>query len=109
MASLSKHFIFDEKNLIARSDCTFSGQKYRITVLTERLVRLEYNESGIFEDRATQLVVSRNFEKPVFSVRESQNVLEIKTKYFTLTYAKNSPFKGSKVTPGNTLSIKLNS
>ena len=30
------------------------GEKYRITMLTEGLVRLEYSEEGIFEDRATQ-------------------------------------------------------
>ena len=31
-----------------------SGEKYRFTVLTPALIRLEYNESGKFEDRATQ-------------------------------------------------------
>ena len=34
------------------------GDKYRITMLTEGLVRLEYSEDGIFEDRATQTVIN---------------------------------------------------
>ena len=29
-----------------------TGEKYRITMLTEGLVRLEYSEDGVFEDRA---------------------------------------------------------
>ena len=38
------------------------GDKYRITVLTEGLLRLEYSEDGVFEDRATQTVLNRDFE-----------------------------------------------
>ena len=108
MASLSKYFINDDKDLIARKDCTFVGKNYRITILTERLVRLEYNKKGIFEDRATQLVVARNFEKPVFSASETSTTLEIKTKYFSLKYLKEKEFKGSKIAPSNNLFIKLN-
>lgn len=107
MASLSKYFIKDDNCTIARKDTIFQGLKYRITILTERLVRLEYNEKGIFEDRPTQLVINRNFEKPVFSVKETNNSLEIKTKYFTLNYAKEKPFKGSKLMPGKNLTIRL--
>ena len=107
MASLSKYFIKDDNCTIARKDTIFQGLKYRITILTERLVRLEYNEKGIFEDRPTQLVINRNFEKPVFSVKETTNSLEIKTKYFILNYAKEKPFKGSKLMPGKNLTIRL--
>ena len=37
------------------------GDKYRITHLTEGLLRLEYSEDGVFEDRATQMVFFRDF------------------------------------------------
>ena len=37
------------------------GERYRITMLTDVLVRLEYSEDGIFEDRATQMVINRDF------------------------------------------------
>ena len=33
------------------------GKQYRISMLTEGLVRLEYSEDGIFEDRATQVCI----------------------------------------------------
>ena len=33
-----------------------SGKNYRISVLTEALVRFEYSEDGTFEDRPTQKV-----------------------------------------------------
>ena len=46
------------------------GDKYRITILTNALVRLEYSESGIFEDRPTQTVLNRDFPVPEFTVKE---------------------------------------
>ena len=108
MASLSKYFIQDESNLLARNDCIVFGNNYRFSVLTERLIRLEYSPSGKFEDRASELVINRNFPKPNFTYQKNKGILEIKTRYFTLNYLENKPFKGSKVTPGNTLNIKLN-
>lgn len=36
------------------------GEGWRLQVLTERLIRLEYSPSGTFEDRATQMVVDRD-------------------------------------------------
>lgn len=43
----------------ARQENMIIGNQYRITVLTEGLVRLEYNADGEFEDRATQMVLYR--------------------------------------------------
>ena len=45
----------------ARQENMIIGNQYRITVLTEGLVRLEYNADGEFEDRATQMVLYRDF------------------------------------------------
>ena len=39
----------------------FKGEFYRITVLTDKLVRLEYSQTGSFEDRTTQLIYNRDF------------------------------------------------
>ena len=52
--------------LKAREDAVLQGQHYRISVLTERLLRLEYSPSGVFYDNKTQLISFRNFEKPQF-------------------------------------------
>ena len=40
---------------------TFTGNGYRITFLTSRLVRLEYQEENRFEDELTTCVRCRNF------------------------------------------------
>ena len=37
--------------------------KARFTVLTENLIRIEYSETGIFEDQQTQIVHNRIIEK----------------------------------------------
>ena len=49
-----------------------TGENYRITVLTERMLRLEYSEEQYFEDGATQVVLNRDFA-PV-------NIQYVKTK-----------------------------
>ena len=79
-----------------------------ITVLSEILVRLEYSETGSFEDRPTELVMNRNFPKVKFEKKEDSKYLTIKTSYFTLTYHKEMPFLGSKVSPDQNLRIELN-
>ena len=50
--------------------CVVQGDKYRFTVLTTRMLRMEYAEDGVFEDRPTQIVWNRNFDHPAFTVRE---------------------------------------
>ena len=61
-----------------------SGKKYRFTVLTDRLIRMEYDPSGNFEDRATQVVFFRDFPKNSFSVRKENGILEIDTRKWRL-------------------------
>ena len=55
-------------NGISKEESVISGEKYRISMLTPSLIRLEYNESGVFEDRATQCVVNRAFKVPQYRV-----------------------------------------
>ena len=58
------------KDLISDSEAVFLGKTYRITVLTERLLRLEYHPNGIFYDNKTEWVSFRNFPKPEFEVNK---------------------------------------
>ena len=108
MYDLGQQFKLDLNKSISNPECIFKGNKYRITVLTERLVRLEYSEKGIFEDYPTQLVWFRNFPKPNFTVEENNKILKITTKYFQLIYVKNKSFYGGKVSPSSNLKIILN-
>lgn len=69
-------------------DCVVQGEKYRFTVLTAQMLRMEYAEDGVFEDRPTQVVWNRNFNKPEFTVTDQNGYLEIDTEYFHLVYDK---------------------
>ena len=109
MYNLGEHFNIDLNSVLANPDCIFKGAKYRITVLTERLIRLEYSEKGIFNDYPTLLIQNRKFERPVFEKKEDNSYLYIITKYFTLKYLKESNFSSGKVNPDKNLSISLNS
>lgn len=108
MAGLQEHFKMDYETILPSDAAIIQGKKYRITILSELLVRLEYSETGIFEDRPTELVVNRAFKKVKFDKKEDEKYLTIKTPYFTLTYQKEMPFVGSKVTPDQYLRIDLN-
>lgn len=72
-------------------DMIIQGNGYRISMLTDRLIRLEYSEKNIFTDEATMTVLNRNFEKFDFRVEETVESLVIVTKYLRLIYDKK-PF-----------------
>lgn len=62
----------------------------RFTVLTDRLVRMEWSEQGQFEDRATLAIVNRELPVPAFSVSRTGEWLLIKTKALECTYDENT-------------------
>ena len=88
-------------------DNIIQGKKYRITVLSEILLRLEYSESGIFLDELTELVRNRNFNKVNFDIKQDEKYLVIETKYFKLEYVKEKPFVGTKFVPEANLKVLL--
>lgn len=71
---------------VCSEGAAISGDKYRITVLTPALIRLEYNEKGHFEDRATQSVLNRDFPVPRFRVEETAEELSVYTEILELHY-----------------------
>ena len=109
MYPLGKQFEFSYDLTKTNDKMVLKGKRYRFTVLTERLIRLEYSTSGTFVDSPTQLVINRTFKTPEYKVRQDPQYLEITTKYFTLTYLKEQPFIGNKVDPMKNLKITLNS
>ncbi len=72
----------------ANKEAIIVGDTYRFTILTPRLLRIEYNEEGYFEDNATQTVINRVFDVPHFTVKDSEKLLQITTEYIELTYIK---------------------
>ncbi|MDU0348591.1 TIM-barrel domain-containing protein [Actinomyces sp. MRS3W] len=79
-----------------RPEAVVVGPDYRFTVLTSRLIRMEFSRSGSFVDAATQLVVSRDLgPTPHFEVHRSQDRLEIITEHLHLTYQPSRGFTRS--------------
>ncbi len=62
------------------------GNKYRITVLTSRLIRLEYQRNGLFVDEPTQAVVNRNFPHVDYMSTHEKGNLIINTEHLILSY-----------------------
>lgn len=81
-----KDYYKREKNPLACSQNVICGEKYRITVLTDSLLRLEYSEQGKFEDRATQVVENRNFPATEFKVERHSGGILLRTEALQLVY-----------------------
>lgn len=64
----------------------------RFTVLCDGLIRIEYSENGVFEDRATQTVLNRQFDKVDFEVKKDDETISIITDRITLTYLRGKEF-----------------
>lgn len=97
MNGMDPHFKVDYTKAKSKQEAIFQGQTYRITVLTERLVRLEYNKEGIFFDDLTEQVINRDFPLPKFKVVQDDKYLEITTDYFMLKYQKEKPFESLNI------------
>lgn len=71
---------------IANPQAVFQYTKTRITLLTERLVRVECSENGLFEDRPSQVFWYRNQPVPPAEILQAAQSLSIETNFFKLTY-----------------------
>ena len=63
----------------SRPASTLQGDHWRITVLLDGLLRLEWSDDGGFEDRASTFAFDRDLETPPFDVHETPTQLEIVT------------------------------
>ena len=109
MYPLGKQFEIDYSKAKCDHKAIVEGPNYRISVISERIVRLEYSPSGNFLDKPTQIIKKRNIGLPDFAVRQDKNVVEVSTKYFVLTYLKGKPFLGTSLEPMKYLKITLSS
>lgn len=107
MYDLGEQFSLDYEKAKVNSESVFQGKNYRITILTERLIRFEYSKNGVFEDRPSELIWYRNFPKPNFTVKEDEYFLEISTSFFTIYYTKGKHFYGGRINPSSNLKVTL--
>ena len=62
----------------------------RFTVLTPRVIRMEWSPTGQFEDHATLVFVNRNLPVPEFQKSTKRGWLKLQTSQLTLFYRLNS-------------------
>ena len=107
MSILGDQFRADYVHAKSKPQAIFKGQFYRITILSDLLVRLEFSEEGYFEDRQTEFAKFRDFPVPQMKVDQNERVLDITTKYFNLRYVKEKSFTGDRFAPNANFHIKL--
>ena len=91
---------------VANPEAVVASGRARFTVLTPRMIRIQYSSREQFEDRATFAVVNRNLPVPAFTTREENGFLYIKTEFLTLRYKIGSTISPSLKSPNN-LSITM--
>ena len=96
----TKRFVYDTRPLALAANMVL-GKKYRFTVLTPSLIRMEYSHQGVFEDRASQSVFFRDFPETQFTKEVKNGWLTIETEKLVLDYKENEEFSF------DTLRIKL--
>ncbi|MCR5669474.1 MAG: glycoside hydrolase family 31 protein [Butyrivibrio sp.] len=62
------------------------GKNYRITVVTKRIIRLEYSEKGIFTDAPSVLAVNRDISEPDYKVIKGDNGIVLDTGELEIHY-----------------------
>ena len=104
--TLSSVFAQTDYNPNANPQAVGREGKARFTVLTPEMIRIQYSEKQLFEDRATFAVVNRNLPVPKFTTEKKDGYLYIKTEALTLKYKINGVI--SAATPSdNNLSISF--
>ncbi len=78
-------------NPLAKETSIIQGEKYRITVLSTNLIRLEYHESGKFQDNVTTMAINREFPDVEFKHYKKDGLLYLETENLVLTYDEQYP------------------
>ncbi len=81
-----------KENPVANPDAQVTAGNARFTVLTDRLIRMEWSENGKFEDNATLAIINRNLPVPAYTVKPNGAGITIKTKAVTLQYDGSGKF-----------------
>ena len=99
MYDLGSNFKIDLTYSKTPSSFVYRGKTYRISIISDTLIRFEYSETGSFNDYPTFFAQNRSFGKPKVSIVEDENILIIRNDNFVLEYKKNKNFVGSKIFP----------
>lgn len=86
-----------EATPLADPRAVVQGDRWRFTVLADGLLRAEWSDDGVFEDRATTFALHRDLPVPDYRVIDGPHTLEIITVRFHLRYDRR-PFSPSGFT-----------
>lgn len=104
MTKLTEHFQIDFEPTAA-AEAVVKVDKLRITILTEGLLRLEFDPEQKFDDRPSQLVWKRKLKVPDFSLNKTEQKLIIETENLKLKYLRD----GKELSEDNLkISVKAN-
>ena len=98
---IASHLKFDHEPL-AHPDAIVRAPGARFTVLTSRLIRMEYDPDELFVDRASQAIWNRRQPVPHFDVVHGDGQIAILTDHLHLQYM----HEGTRFAP-DTLSVTL--
>ena len=76
----------DEWNALAQEEAIVTSGNARFTILTPRLIRIQYSTTANFEDRPTFAVVNRRLPVPHYTFATEDGYLVIHTDSLTLRY-----------------------
>ena len=80
MYNLGEQFKISKEKALANEKNIKKGNNYRFTVLSERLIRLEYNANGTFLDSPTEFALYRDSEPVDYKCNDTDRIIEITTK-----------------------------
>jgi alpha-glucosidase (family GH31 glycosyl hydrolase) len=83
-----------ETSPVARPEAVVSGERWRVTVLADGLVRIEWSEDGGFEDRASTFAIHRDLPVPEFDVIDGEDAVEVATARLRLVFDRG-PFSAA--------------
>lgn len=75
------------------------GEKYRITLLGDKMLRIEYSPNGIFEDALTTMAINRKFDVPKHNVKIDNDTLYLETDHYQIIYPLNATLDLLKIKP----------
>ena len=101
LATTTTQSLFAADDPVADPAAVVTSGRARFTVLTNRMIRIQYSATSRFEDRATFAVVNRRLPVPQFTTHESDGYLYIETDALTLRYKIGSTISAVLKSPNN--------
>lgn len=90
MTVMAANSAASELNPLADPRAVITAGEARFTILTPRLIRMEWSPDGKFEERASLAFVNRKLPVPTFKEEHEAGWLIIRTEELTLRYKENS-------------------